>query len=162
MRIFLNLLKNISLKNSSRKEVRDPEKFLKRARRFQFSSQKSIKRQKNRELRNAKSKLKESILNEIKFSKANSRLADNFSDREIYSESDLDHVEISADFDFYCKEYIIKHNISDHEPDPDTSNDPDYVPYVEKVYVKKKDRQQNCYYDRYGKQLYKMYNRYQY
>ena len=38
----------------------------------------------------------------------NSRRAKKFSDREIYSESDLDHVEISDDFDFHLSKNIPK------------------------------------------------------
>ena len=38
----------------------------------------------------------------------NSRRAKKFSEREIYSESDLDHVEISEDFDFHLSKHIPK------------------------------------------------------
>ena len=74
-------------------------------------------------------------------SKPNSRPANKISDREIYSESDLDHVEMSEDFNLYLSKNIpekgwawdrntsIKYH---YDRDPDTG-DPDYAPF----YVKK-------------------------
>ena len=82
-------------------------------------------------------------------SKPNLRPANKISDREIYSESDLDHVEMSEDFNLYLSKNIpekgwawdrntsIKYH---YDRDPDTG-DPDYAPNFVKndPYFVKKD-----------------------
>ena len=92
--------------------------------RYKFSDHRIKNHSRNILIENAKSRLN-NIFNEKKISKASVRHANNFSDREIYSESDLDHVEISDEFDLYLSQNI-PHNV--YEPDIDTRNDPDYDP----------------------------------
>ena len=92
--------------------------------RYKFSDHRMKNHNRKILIENAKSRLN-NILNLTEFSTASLNHANNFSDRETYSESDLDHVEISDEFDLYLS-HNIPHNV--YEPDLDTRSGPEYDP----------------------------------